>query len=208
VPGTRATEAVRREQIISAAFELAASGGLRAVTVRDVARKAGMSGGLVIFHFGAKDRLVLALLDWVLANTMSLVLGPEPLAIADPLERLTAVVRQEMSRLSREPRRNRVFFEFWSEGFWNRPVRTRMQRDLDRYRAAFRPLVDDVLQRHSERFSGVDAAGLTTAVVSFIKGCAVQSMIEPRLDVDAFLAAVESLLAPGSGSSASWLSPS
>jgi AcrR family transcriptional regulator len=208
VPGTRATEAVRREQIISAAFELAASGGLRAMTVRDVARKAGMSTGLVIFHFGTKDRLVLALLDWVLANTMSLVLGPELRAIADPLDRLTAVVRQEMARLSREPRRNRVFFEFWSEGSWNRPVRTRMQRDLDRYRAAFRPLVDDVLERHPERFSGVDAAGLTTAVVSFIKGCAVQSMIEPRLDVDAFLAAVESLLAPHSGSSAPSLTPS
>jgi len=36
----------------------------------------------------------------------------------------------------------------------------------------------------------------------------VQSMIEPRLDIDAFLAAVDSLLVPRSGSSASWLSPS
>jgi hypothetical protein len=34
--------------------------------------------------------------------------------------------------------------------------------------------------------------------VSFIKGCAVQSMVEPGLDVDGFLRAAEALLIPAS----------
>jgi hypothetical protein len=44
VPGTRIAEAIRRQQIINAAYALATG------------------GGLVIFHFLTKDRLVLALL--------------------------------------------------------------------------------------------------------------------------------------------------
>ena len=85
MPGTRIAENARREQIVAAGYAVASKRGLRAVTVRDVARKAGVSAGLVIFHFGTKDRLVLALLDWVVANTVSFTVGPEIVAIPDPL---------------------------------------------------------------------------------------------------------------------------
>ncbi len=196
MPGTRIAEDARREQIVAAAYAVASKRGLRAVTVRDVARKAGVSAGLVIFHFGTKDRLVLALLDWVVANTVSLTVGPEIVAIPDPLDRLIGVMRQETMRLASEPSRNRLFFEFWGEGIWNRAVRVRMQRDLDRYRDAIRPFVGDAIAAHPDRFAGVDAASLTTAVVSFLKGCAVQSTIEPGLDVESLSRAAESLLQP------------
>ena len=99
-------------------------------------------------------------------------------------------------RLASEPSRNRLFFEFWGEGIWNRAVRVRMQRDLDRYRDAIRPFVGDAVAAHPDRFAGVDAASLTTAVVSFLKGCAVQSTIEPGLDVESLSRAAESLLQP------------
>ncbi len=196
MPGTRIAENARREQIVAAGYAVASKRGLRAVTVRDVARTAGVSAGLVIFHFGTKDRLVLALLDWVVANTVSLTVGPEIVAIADPLDRLIGVMRQETMRLASEPSRNRLFFEFWGEGIWNRAVRVRMQRDLDRYRDAIRPFVGDAIAAHPDRFAGVDAASLTTAVVSFLKGCAVQSTIEPGLDVESLSRAAETLLQP------------
>jgi len=195
VPGTKIAEAQRREQIITAAYELAIHSGLRAVTIRDVARKGAMSTGLVIFHFRTKERLVLALLDTVLARTTTLSVGPDIATIADPLDRLVALLRQEMARLSTEPKRNRLFFEFWSEGMWNRPIRSRMQRELDRYRHAFRPMADAVIAAEPERFAGVTPNDLAAVAVSFIKGCAVQSMVEPNLDVAGFLRAAETLLA-------------
>lgn len=194
MPGTKIAEARRREQIIDAAYELAIRGGLRAVTIRDVARKGDMSTGLIIFHFRTKDRLVLALLDTVLARTTTLAVGPEITAIADPLDRLVALLRQEMARLSTEPKRNRLFFEFWSEGMWNRAIRVRMQRELDRYRHAFRPMAEAVVAAEPERFTGITPADLAAVAVSFIKGCAVQSMVEPSLDVAGFLRAAETLL--------------
>jgi TetR/AcrR family transcriptional regulator, transcriptional repressor of bet genes len=196
VPGTKIAEAARRAQIVAAAYRVAAKRGLQAVTIRDVAKNAGVSVGLVIFHFRTKDRVVLALLDWVVANTVSLSVGPDVARVPDPLDRLVAILRQEMLRLVGEPGRNRLFFEFWSEGIWNRAVRVRMQRDLDRYREAIHPFVDAAIAAHAERFAGVDAAGLTTALVSFLKGCAVQSTIQPSLDVDALSRAMETLLLP------------
>jgi AcrR family transcriptional regulator len=196
VPGTRIAEDARREQIVAAAYAVAAKRGLRAVTIRDVAGKAGVSPGLVIFHFGTKDRVVLALLDWVVANTVSLTVGPDIVAMSDPLDRLVGVVRQETMRLSREPSRNRLFFEFWGEGIWNRAVRVRMQRDLDRYREAIRPFVDDAIAAAPDRFAAVDGGSLTTAVVSFLKGCAVQSTIQPGLDIESLSRAAETLLQP------------
>ncbi len=195
MPGTKIAEHLRREQIIAAAYDLAIRGGLRAVTIRDVARKGEISTGLVIFHFGTKDRLVLALLDSVLARTTTLAVGPDIAGIPDPLDRLIALLRQEMGRLASEPKRNRLFFEFWNEGMWNRAVRVRMQRELDRYRAAFRPMAEAVIAADPDRFTGTTPADLAAVAVSFIKGCAVQSMVEPQLDTVGFLRAAETLLA-------------
>jgi TetR/AcrR family transcriptional regulator, transcriptional repressor of bet genes len=196
MPGTKIAESLRREQIVRAAYHLASRGGLRAVTIRDVARRAEMSTGLVAFHFRSKERVLLALLDHVLATTITLRLGPELDAIPDPLERLIALLRQEMGRLTSDPVHNRLFFEFWNEGMWNRAVRLRMQRDLDRYRAAFLPMADEVIAADPVRFAGTTAESLAAVAVSFIKGCAVQSMVERNLDVDGFLRAAVSLLAP------------
>jgi len=199
MPGTKIAESIRREQIISAAYELATRGGLRTVTIRDVAKRAEISTGLVIFHFRTKERLLLALLDHVLATTITLRVGQEIEAIENPLERLTALLRREMRRLSTEPRQNRLFFEFWNEGMWNRAVRVRMQRELDRYRAAFRPMAQEVIAAEPERFGGLSAESLAAVAVAFIKGCAVQSMVEPGLDVIGFLRSAEALLIPPVG---------
>jgi AcrR family transcriptional regulator len=195
VPGTKAAEVVRREQIRTAAYELAADSGLHAITIRDVAERAGLSPGLVLFHYGSKEHLVLAVLSWVLETTTALRIGPDVASIAAPGERLLALLRQEIARLSGEPRRTRLFFEFWSAGLWDPAIGVRMQQELDRYREAFRPMVTEVLTADPTLFPGVTADGLAAVVVSFIKGCSVQSLIEPRLDTSEFLHAAEGLLA-------------
>jgi AcrR family transcriptional regulator len=198
MPGTKIAEGVRRDQIIAAAHDVAATHGLNAVTVREVAIRAETSPGLVMFHFGTKDDLVLALLDWVLRTTTALTVGPDIERIADPLERLIALLRQEMARLSREPTSIRVFFEFWNAGLHDRRIAARMQRELDRYREAFRPMAKAVLAAEPARFAGVTTEALTAVAVSFIKGFAVQSMIDRHLDPASFVVAAERLLSPPS----------
>jgi len=196
MPGTKIAESLRREQIVNSAYELAARRGLRAVTIREVAHRARISAGLVLFHFRTKRRLLLALLDFVLVKTTTIGIDPDIADFEDPLEHFIVVLREEMKRLSTDPVRNRLFFEFWSHGMWDRGVRNRIQRELDRYRAAFRPLAKAVIAANPDRFARVPVASLAALAVSFIKGCAVQSMVEPELDVSGYLRAAEGLLSP------------
>ena len=195
MPGQRAAEAIRREQIIKAAYHVASRKGLAQLTVRQVASKARLSAGLVLFHFQSKDQLTVALLDWLLATTTLLHIGPDIQRIRAPLDRLLAVLRQEMDRLAAEPRRIRLFFEYWV--LWGRhpEMGRKMRLALARYREAFRPMVQEVLAAEPERFGHVTADGLAALSVSFIKGCAVQSMIDPdHFNIQHYLAAAEALI--------------
>lgn len=195
MPGRKASEQARRDQIIKAAYEIASRRGLEGLTVRLVGAKARLSSGLVLFHFQSKDQLVVALLDWLLATTTVLHIGPEIEEIATPLERLLALLRQEMNRLSQEPRRIRLFFEFWAAGARHEKIGAKMRAELARYREAFRPMAREVLAAEPERFRQVSEDGLAAVAVSFIKGCAVQSMIDPDgFDIREYLAAAEGLL--------------
>lgn len=195
MPGQRAAEAVRREQIIKAAYVVASRKGLARLTVRQVAAKARLSAGLVLFHFHTKDDLILALLEWLLATTTVLLISPEIEQIGPPLDRLLALLRQEIERLASEPRRIRLFFEFWILEGRDAKIGGRMRAELARYREAFRPVMQEVLLAEPDRFAHVTADDLTAVAVSFVKGCAVQSMIDPdHFDIGHYLAAAEALV--------------
>jgi Transcriptional regulator len=196
MPGTKIAEEKRREQMLQAAYDIASKGGLSAITIRGVALRAETSPGLVSFHFQSRVGLVVALLDWVLSTTAAIVIGPEIQKIADPVERLLAVLREEMSRLAKDRFRIRVISEFWISGIWDKPVRLRMQKELSRYRLAFLPLANAAVEAAPARFAGVTPEALADVVVGFIKGCAIQSMIDPKLDVDEFVRVAGQLLLP------------
>jgi AcrR family transcriptional regulator len=196
MPGRRAAEDERKRQIIEAAYRVAARRGLERLTIRQVAAAAGLSAGLVHFHFKRRDLLLVALLDWVLETTTVLRVDETMEAISDPLERLLALLGQEMDRLTRDRRRIHVFFDFWLLGTRDAEIRRRMRTELKRYREAFRPMAEAVLAADPERFRDVTAEGLASVAVGFIKGCAVQSVIDPtHFDVTQFLAAANALLA-------------
>ena len=197
MPGRHASGPERRAQIIGAAYDVAARHGLDGITVRRVASKAGVSTGLVLFHFQTKDLLTIALLDWLLETTTVLHVGEDIARIGSPFERLLALVQQEMDRLTSEPQRILLFFDYWARGIRHAGIRSKMRRELARYRMAFRPMAEEVLKSEPARFRGVTPEALAAVSVSFIKGCALQSMIDSRrFDLDEYLAATRGLVGP------------
>jgi len=194
MPGRQAPETVRRSQIVRAAYETASARGLDELTVRRVAARARVSAGLVLFHFRAKEQLVIAVLDHLLETTTVLHVGDDIARIASPFERLLALLQQEMNRLSSEPRRILLFFDFWARGIRHAAIRSKMQRELTRYREAFRPMVEEVLRSDPARFRGVSATSLCAVAVSFIKGCAVQAMIDETFDIERYLVATRRMI--------------
>jgi TetR/AcrR family transcriptional repressor of bet genes len=195
MPGRKAPEATRREQILKAAYEVALRKGIDGLTVRAVAAHAKLSHGLVHFHFKRKPQLVFALLDWVLATTTVLHIPADIAGIPRAHDRLRALLRQEMDRLAHEPRRTRLFFEYWALGTRDAAIRAKISAALDRYRAAFQTMTEEMVRTEPARSAGVTADGLAAVAVSFINGCAVQAMIDPaHFGLEEFLAAVDGMI--------------
>ena len=194
MPGPKAAEATRREQILKAAHVVALARGIDGLTVRAVAAKARLSHSLVLFHFKRKDQLGLALLDRVLATTLT---PPVPASggITDPRERLVALVHQELGRLSAEPRRVRLLLEYWARGAHNARIRKQIQASLDGYRGVFRGLAEEALRADSGATGRATPAAVAAAAVSLILGFPVQAMIDPaQMDSGGYLASVEAML--------------
>lgn len=191
----RKPEDERREQILSAAFAVACRRGIGGLTVRAVAAEAKVSHALVLFHFGRKARLVIDLLDWVITRTAVLHISEDVAAFPYARDRLHALIQQEMVRLSHQPEHTRLFLEYWAMGARHAEIRTRIGGELERYRTAFREIMDELLQADGKPFGDATPDGLAAVAVSWIHGCAVQAMMAPAdFDTDEYLAAVRGMI--------------
>jgi TetR/AcrR family transcriptional repressor of bet genes len=195
VPGQKAPEEQRREQILLAAYGVASREGIAGLTVRAVAAEAGLSHGLVLFHFKRKDQLVRALLDGVLAATLALVVPADIAALPRALDRLRALLRREVDRLSHEPDRIRLLLECWALGARDAEMRETVGGALARYRAGFARLAEEVLASESSGFARVTATGLAAVTVGLINECAIQGSVDPEhFLIDDYLSAVQGLV--------------
>jgi TetR/AcrR family transcriptional regulator, transcriptional repressor of bet genes len=176
----RRPEEVRRGQILQAAFDVASREGISGLTVRAVAAEAGISHALVLFHFGRKELLVRALLDRVIGGTAVLHISDDIERFPYARDRLHALLQQEMSRLSHQPQQTWLFLEFWAMGARKDEFRTQISAELERYRSAFRAIMEELLLSEPAAFADATADGLAAVAVSWIHGCAVQAMIDPE----------------------------
>jgi TetR/AcrR family transcriptional repressor of bet genes len=195
--GRKAPEEQRRDEIVRAAFVVAAREGLAGVTARSVAAQAGVSSGLVFFHFKSVDALLVALLDWILERTI--VAGEVrglAVAIARPSERIMAVVRRDLERLPRQRKRVELFFDYWVLGTRNPSIRRTIRAALDRYRNSLLPAAADLVNSDPARYATVTPEGLAAVVASFIEGCALQAVMDPtKFDVEQSMATLAALVA-------------
>lgn len=191
----RKPEVVRREQILLAAFEVASREGIDRLTVRAVAAEAGISHALVLFHFGRKERLVRELLDLVIGGRAVLDISDDIARFPHARDRLHALLQQEMSRLSHQPQQTRLFLEFWAMGARREEIGRQISAELERYRSAFRAIMEELLLSEPAAFAGATADGLAAVAVSWIHGCAVQAMVDPQhFDTDEYLTAVRGMI--------------
>jgi AcrR family transcriptional regulator len=193
--GKRVPEAMRREQILEAAFAVACREGIGRLSVRAVAAEARVSHALVLFHFGRKDSLVHELLEWVIAGMAVLHISDDVAHFPHARDRLHALLQQEMARLSHTPEHTRLFLEYWALGARHEAIRTRISAELERYRTAFRAIMEELLASDPAAFAEATPDGLAGVAVSWIHGCAVQAMVDPaHFDTDEYLAAVRALV--------------
>ena len=200
MPGVKAPEEERRAQILDAAVGVAASERLDGMTVRKVADRAGLSPGLVFFHFGSKDQLLLDLLGRVLEEIIGRRPPEDAAGAPSARDALLTYARSELERLPGERDFVELFFDYWVVGTRNPDVRTRMSDAMAAYRASFEPLATRIVAEEAARFDGVPPGDVARIIVSFVQGTAFQAVLDPdHFDVDALMAALEALVPPPSG---------
>lgn len=197
MPGEKLPVAERREAILEGAFRVAARETLGGLSMRAVAQEAGVSKGLVFFHFRSKESLLLALLDWMLERGPRVEV-PAELDVAEdmhPARRLFVLVGHQVELLLERRERVELFLDFWVLGTGVPEIQDRIRAAFDRYRREFEPYTGAVVAALPDRFDDDDPAGLAAVVVSFIEGCALQ-MISDRehFDVARYMAAVRGLV--------------
>ncbi|WP_329275949.1 TetR/AcrR family transcriptional regulator [Streptomyces sp. NBC_00691] len=86
-----------RERAMRAAISVIAEKGTTALRMSDIAARAGMSTGHILYHFGKKDRLLLEVLAWSQADLWARFQEAADRA-ASPAERLDLFVRFYLPR--------------------------------------------------------------------------------------------------------------
>jgi AcrR family transcriptional regulator len=99
----------RRAQILDAAFEVFSEKGFHGTRTRELARRAGVSEGLVFSHFPTKEALIRAILDRAGFEDLIRVLE-ERLASLPPRDALLALAERVLTNLRDQPHVFRVVF--------------------------------------------------------------------------------------------------
>jgi AcrR family transcriptional regulator len=96
------TQAATRQKLLAAARELAAAEGYDGVTVRSVARRAGVSAPTAYQYFTSKDHLLVDVLVELVGDTTG-SLAQRPVDGATPADRAAATLRRAVDRVAAAP---------------------------------------------------------------------------------------------------------
>jgi AcrR family transcriptional regulator len=171
VAGVRDDRPDVRNRVVRAAVELALQGGLEGVGIEQVAQQAAVPPETVVHQFGTHDGLMLALLDFVLARTLDA--DRDLRAGEDGRRQLGEMVAAEMEGLRRQaPVVELIFMFYFARN--DELYRSRIREALANYRRSFESALDGVELRR-----GVDASVMSSIVIAFLQGAAVQIIRDP-----------------------------
>ncbi len=114
-PSRKASRETRRQQLIEATIETIAVRGYARTTLTDVAALAGLSHGLVNFHFQTKEKLLTETLRFLSAEYAENWMRALAAAAPDPASRLEALLRADFNDAICTPGRLAAWCAFWGE---------------------------------------------------------------------------------------------
>lgn len=113
-PRTLSREA-RRSQIIDATIQTLATRGFARTTLTEVARTAGLSHGLVLFHFDTKEGLLAETLAYLAEEYRQNWQAALESAGPAPADQLAALIEADFSPAICTPQRLAAWCAFWGE---------------------------------------------------------------------------------------------
>ncbi|MCX5993659.1 MAG: TetR/AcrR family transcriptional regulator, partial [Chloroflexi bacterium] len=157
----------RKRQITRAAYEIIAEKGYYNFTMMDIAKRAGVSSGLIHHYFKDKENMLVTLLREMQQNVRS-SLERALERVADPQEKLGIYIDQAFGLVENEKEYIYVTFDFLTQIKFNE----RMQRILSKLYRGYRETLTQILREGKEKglFKDVDEHYISTIFSSILLG--------------------------------------
>jgi len=183
-PNKRVQQAAEtRQRLIDAAARLFARNGYTASTVAAIGEEAGVSRGLVNFHFKAKEKLLHAVIEQLVAELESQMFPVD--SPDDTLAALAVLIDAHRRFLTEQPDRARLLFRLQAEALnpaLGLDAFTRLHR---RWIEHTRPLWEEGL-RTGVVDPTLEHGAVTTFTIGALRGIALEWLLAPEaVDIDA-----------------------
>ena len=172
----------RREELARAAVRAIDRLGLEGATMREIAREAGFSTGVLGHYFESKDDIVLMALRFMMRGTLGRLA-----VISSELRGLKAAHEMAAELLPLDARRakeNRVWAVYWAQALTS----PRLRREYQKNDALLRGFLRNVLQEaidDGELAPSVDAALEANRLLALSDGVSVQALFDRTFWTDA-----------------------
>jgi AcrR family transcriptional regulator len=168
-------EAARRAQILQAARTCIVALGYERVTVRDVAKEAGVSTGTLVHYFGDKESVLEAALLAKVQETgiafRAALTGAQ--SAWEKIERLVTASVPETDEVRDEWR---LWLTFWGEVTRNERLRTMSKKQHQRWTRFLARIIAE--GSASGEFDAVDPEITATQMAALIDGLAIQTTLQ------------------------------
>jgi AcrR family transcriptional regulator len=172
--GRKASKETRRLQLIEATIDSLSRRGYSETTMADVADGAGLSRGIVNFHFESKDKLLVATLQFMADEYAAHWKGALERAGGDPAQKLGALVAADFDRAVCNRRKLAAWCAFWGEAR-SRPTYQALCGARDK--AYQDTIVDLVGSLVADGGYALDAAQTALAIDATLEGLWLRLMI-------------------------------
>ena len=176
--GRKASKEVRQQQLIEATIDSLAKRGYSETTMADVADGAGLSRGIVNFHFESKDKLLVATLQYMADEYAAHWRAALAKAGADPARQLRSLVAADFDRSICNRRKLAAWCAFWGEAK-SRPTYLKLCADRDHeYADAFLQVTRAMIEEGG--YEGLDAELVAQGLSALTDGLWLDLLVRPE----------------------------
>lgn len=167
---------IRRAQILDAAFESIAERSLESTRMRHIAEIAGVSHPSLHYYFDTKEKLIVALLDRLLAEFKN---GREEqlTAATGPLSKLRILQEQQKRIIAEKSDTLEVYYDYWVQATKQSSVRQKVNEMYAGWRSEIRQIVAEGVKLGIFRVER--SAIFPEMLIALFQGAALQSILDP-----------------------------
>ena len=175
--GRKASKEFRRQQLIDATIDCLAEHGYSDTTLAGVSDRAGLSRGIINFHFESKENLLIATLQFLADEYAANWKDAVAKAGENPVEQLRALVHADFNRNVNTRRKLAAWCAFWGEAR-SRPTYNALCGARD---AAYQELVRKLCRQIAEETHHPgDSDVIALSLESLLEGLWLRMMLAPQ----------------------------